>query len=135
MAPWPRLCQVLFSIVLLIAFCVGHWGKRGFALSAFGDLSELSFLLVAAAFMVRNAIASRGADRVFWSFSATGIAFWIGCVAQWTVYELILRVPAPQTRVDATILFLTLVPLVPALAIESQSDLPRRSRFLGFLVL
>src|SRR5439155_1333290 len=40
---WSRLWLILFSIVLLIAFCVGHWGKRGFALSAFGDLS---FLLI-----------------------------------------------------------------------------------------
>jgi len=132
---WSRLWLILFSIVLLIAFCVGHWGKRGFALSAFGDLSELSFLLVAAAFMVRNAIASRGADRVFWSFSATGIAFWIAGVAQWTVYEIILRVPAPQTPVGDTLLFLKLVPLVSALAIEPQSELTRRFRILGFLDL
>src|SRR5437016_10544219 len=91
---WSRLWLILFSIVLLIAFCVAHWGKRGFALSAFGDLAELSFLLVAAAFMVRNAFASQGAARIFWLFSSAGIAFWIFGVAQWTEYEIVLRVSA-----------------------------------------
>jgi len=133
--PWSRLWLILFSIVLLISFCVAHWGKRGFAISAFGDLAELGFLLVAAAFMVRNAFASQGAARVFWSFSAAGIAFWIAGVAQWTEYEIILRVPAPQTPVGDTLLFLKLVPLVAALAIEPQSGLTRRFRILSFLDL
>lgn len=132
---WSRLWLILFSVVLLTAFCVGHWGKRGFAPSAFGDLAELAFLLVAAAFMVRNAFASHGAGRIFWSFSATGIAFWIAGVAQWTAYEIILRLPAPQTPVGDTLLFLKLVPLVAALAIEPQSQLTRRFRILGFLDL
>ncbi len=135
MPSWSSLWLILFSFVLVIVFCVGHWGKQGFALSAFGDLSELAFLLVAAAFMVRNAFASHGAARIFWSFSATGIAFWIVGVAQWTVYEIILRVAAPQTPVGDTLLFLKLVPLVAALAIEPQSQLTRRFRMLGFLDL
>jgi len=135
MAPWSRLCPILFSVVLLISFCVAHWGKRGFALSAFGDLAELSFLLVAAGFMIRNAFARQGAARIFWSFSAAGIAFWIAGVAQWTAYEIILRAPAPQTPVGDTLLFLKLVPLVAALAIEPQSQLTRRFRILGFLDL
>jgi len=135
MPSWSSLWLILFSFVLVIVFCVGHWGKQGFALSAFGDLSELAFLLVAAAFMVRNAFASHGAARIFWSFSATGIAFWIVGVAQWTVYEIILRVAAPQTPVGDTLLFLKLVPLVAALAIEPQSQLTRRFRILGFLDL
>jgi len=126
---------MLFSIVLLTAFCVAHWGKRGFSLSAFGDLAELGFLLVAAAFMVRNAFANQGAARIFWSFSAAGMAFWIAGVAQWTAYEIILRVPAPQTPVGDTLLFLKLVPLVAALGIEPQSRLSRRFRILGFLDL
>ncbi len=132
---WSRLWLILFSVVLLTAFCVGHWGKRGFAPSAFGDLAELAFLLIAAAFMVRNAFASHGAGRIFWSFSATGIAFWIAGVAQWTAYEIILRLPVPQTPVGDTLLFLKLVPLVAALAIEPQSQLTRRFRILGFLDL
>jgi signal transduction histidine kinase len=135
MPPSSRLWLILFSVVLLIAFCVGHWGKRGFALSAFGDLAELGFLLVAAAFMVRNAFASQGAARIFWSFSAAGIAFWIVGVAQWTEYEIVLRVPEPQTPVGDTLLFLKLVPLVAALAIEPQAQLTRRFRVLGFLDL
>src|SRR6266446_2191603 len=132
---WSRLWLILFSVVLLTAFCVGHWGKRGFAPSAFGDLAELAFLLIAAAFMVRNAFASHGAGRIFWSFSATGIAFWIAGVAQWTAYEIILRLPVPQTPVGDTLLFLKLVPLVAALAIEPQSGLTRRFRILSFLDL
>ncbi len=135
MPPWSRFWLMLFSAVLLAAFLVAHRGKPGYALSAFGDLTELGFLLVAAVFMVRNAYASHGASRIFWSFSAAGIVFWIAGVAQWTEYEIILRVPPPQTPVGDTLLFLKLVPLVAALAVEPQTELTRRFRIFGFLDL
>ncbi len=132
---WSRLWLILFSAVLLFAFFVGYWGKPGYALSAFGDLAELGLLLVAAAFMVRNAYASHGASRIFWSFSAAGIVLWIAGVAQWTEYEIFLRVPPPQTPLGDTLLFLKLVPLVAALAAEPQTELTGRFRIFGFLDL
>jgi signal transduction histidine kinase len=133
--PWSRLWLILLSAVLLIAFFVALWGKPGYALSAFGDLAELGFLLVAAGFMVRNAFASQGASRIFWSFSATGILLWVAGVAQWTEYEIFLRQPAPQTPFGDTLLFLKLVPLVAALAAEPQTQHTRRFRIFGFLDL
>jgi signal transduction histidine kinase len=133
--PWSRLWLILLSTVLLVAFFVALWGKPGYALSAFGDLAELGFLLVAAAFMVRNAFASHGASRIFWSFSAAGILLWVAGVAQWTEYEIFLRQPAPQTPFGDTLLFLKLVPLVAALAAEPQTQQTRRFRIFGFLDL
>jgi signal transduction histidine kinase len=133
--PWSRLWLILLSTVLLVAFFVALWGKPGYALSAFGDLAELGFLLVAAAFMVRNAFASHGASRIFWSFSAAGILLWVAGVAQWTEYEIFLRQPAPQTPFGDTLLFLKLVPLVAALAAEPQTQHTRRFRIFGFLDL
>jgi signal transduction histidine kinase len=133
--PWSRLWLILLSAVLLIAFFVALWGKQGYALSAFGDLAELGLLLVAAAFMVRNAFASHGASRIFWWFSAVGILLWIAGVAQWTEYEIFLRQPAPQTPFGDTLLFLKLVPLVAALAAEPQTQQTRRFRIFGFLDL
>jgi signal transduction histidine kinase len=133
--PWSRLWLILLSAVLLVAFFVALWGKPGYALSAFGDLAELGLLLVAAAFMVRNAFASHGATRIFWSFSAAGILLWVAGVAQWTEYEIFLRQPAPQTPFGDTLLFLKLVPLVAALAAEPQTQHTRRFRIFGFLDL
>lgn len=133
--PWSRLWLILLSAILLLAFFVALWGKPGYALSAFGDFAELGLLLVAAAFMVRNAFASHGASRIFWSFSAAGILLWVAGVAQWTEYEIFLRQPAPQTPFGDTLLFLKLVPLVTALAAEPQTQLTRRFRIFGFLDL
>ena len=135
MPAWPRFWLILFSVVLLIAFYLGIRAKRGYALSAFGDLAELGFLLLAVVFMIRNAVASRGASRIFWSFSAAGIALWIAGLVQWTIYELIFRVTLPQTPIGDTLLFLKLVPLVAALAAEPQSELSRRFRIHGFVDL
>jgi signal transduction histidine kinase len=132
---WGRPWLILFSAVLLIAFFVALWGKPGYALSAFGDLAELGFLLIAAAFMIRNAFASHGATRIFWSFFAAGIVLWIAGLLQWTEYELVLRIPRPQTPFGDTLLFLKLVPLVAALAAEPHIELTRRFRILGFLDL
>lgn len=129
--PW----LVLFASVLLLAFFVALWGKPGYALSVFGDLTELGFLLVAVAFMTRNAIESHGAARIFWSFFAAGILLWIAGVLQWTEYELILRTPRPQTPIGDVLLFLKLVPLFAALAAEPHIELPRRFRIFSFLDL
>jgi signal transduction histidine kinase len=132
---WPRLWLILLSAFLLVAFLVALWGKPGYALSAFGDLAELGLLLVAAAFMVRNTYASRGASRIFWAFSAAGIVFWIAGAFQWAEYEIFLRTPPPQTPLGDTLLFLKLVPLVAALAAEPQTELTGRFRIFGFLDL
>ena len=129
--PW----LILFSAVLMLAVFVALMGKRGYALSAFGDLAELGLLLAAAAFMIRNAFASQGATRIFWSFFAAGMVLWIAGLVQWTLSELIFRVPIPQTPLGDTLLFLKLVPLFAALAAEPHIDLPRRFRIFGFLDL
>ena len=96
-SPSPRPWLLLFSAVLLLAFFVALWGKPGYALSVFGDLAELGFLVIAAVFMIRNAYNSQGATRIFWSFFAAGVILWIAGVLQWTEYELILRTPRPET--------------------------------------
>jgi signal transduction histidine kinase len=132
---WSRPWLILFAVVLLLAFFVALWGKPGYALSVFGDLAELGFLVVALAFMIRNALASHGATRIFWSFFAAGILLWIVGVLQWTEYELILRTPRPQTPIGDVLLFLKLVPLFAALAAEPHIELPRRFRIFGFLDL
>jgi signal transduction histidine kinase len=133
--PSPRPWLLLFSAVLLLAFFVALWGKPGYALSVFGDLAELGFLVAAAAFMVRNAYISRGATRIFWSFFAAGIFLWIAGVLQWTLSELFFRIPIPQTPLGDTLLFLKLVPLFAALAAEPHLELSRRFRIFGFLDL
>ena len=130
-----RFWVILFSIVLLTACALAIWGKPGFALSAFSDLTETGGLLVAAVFTIRNAYTNRGSSRIFWFFSAAGIIFWIAGVAQWTAYEVFLRLPAPQTPVGDTILFLKLVPLVAALAAEPQTERTGQLRIFGFLDL
>jgi signal transduction histidine kinase len=128
-----RQWLILFSILLLIACALAIWGQPGYALSAFSDLTETGCLLIAVVFMIRNAYANRGASRIFWSFSAAGIVFWIAGVAQWTAYEVFLKLPAPQTPLGDTILFLKLVPLVAALAAEPQSERSGHLRIFGFL--
>ncbi len=47
----------------MLAVFVALMGKRGYALSAFGDLAELGLLLAAAAFMIRNAFATWSSGR------------------------------------------------------------------------
>jgi signal transduction histidine kinase len=135
MPAWNRFWLLLFSIVLLTAGTLAIWGKPGYGLSAFSDLAELGCLLIAAVFMIRNAFSSHGASRIFWSFSAAGIVFWIAGVVQWTEYEIFLRQPPPQTPLGDTLLFLKLVPLVAALAAEPQTEPTGRFRIFGFLDL
>jgi signal transduction histidine kinase len=132
---WPWHWLILFSALLVTAAALAFWGKPGHGLSSFGDFAELGCLVVAAVFTIRNALSSRGASRVFWSFSAAGIVLWLAGVAQWTEYEIFLRKPLPQMPIGDILLFLKLVPMVAALAAEPQTQLTGRFRVLGFLDL
>ncbi|HXP16509.1 MAG TPA: hypothetical protein VN868_05370, partial [Terriglobales bacterium] len=71
--PWWMACTV--GGVLLYA--VGSLRiPAGFALTAFGDLSQFLVLCAASVAMVANAVSSRGQARLFWGLFAAGCTLW-----------------------------------------------------------
>ncbi len=111
---------------------------RGFALTAFGDLSQSLLLLLATLSFLSLALKSSGKTRLFWSLLGFGLAMWLWAQVWWTYYEVFLRQESPNPFVGDIILFLHIVPMMAALAIQphlEQADESARFGSLDFLLL
>lgn len=111
---------------------------RGFALTAFGDISQnivLFFATVAAMLNIRKA-SPRG--KLFWSLTALGLGMWLTSQVMWTYVEVFQRHETPNPFVGDVILFLHIVPMMAAVAIQPNrqpSDRGVRAGTLDFALL
>ena len=110
---------------------------KGFALLAFGDISQSLLLFVAFLLMLANAISNRGQIRLFWGLMATGCLLWSTNLALWTMYEVVLRRPLPDPFVGDVILFVHVVPFMAAVALRPHLSEAKKLYFstLNFLML
>jgi diguanylate cyclase (GGDEF)-like protein len=112
--------------------------SRGFALMAFGDLLQNSILFCAtiAAFInVRNVSTK---TRIFWALTGLGLAMWLASQVMWTYFEVYLRHETPNPFVGDVILFLHIVPMMAAVALQphvQQNERTTRAGTLDFALL
>lgn len=112
--------------------------SRSFALTAFGDLSQCILLLLATLSILSVALKSTGKTRLFWALMSFGFAMWLWSQIWWTYYEVLLRQEVPNPFVGDIILFLHIVPMMAALAIQphlEHEDESARFGSLDFLLL
>ncbi|MGC1449511.1 MAG: GGDEF domain-containing protein [Candidatus Sulfotelmatobacter sp.] len=106
---------------------------RGFALTAFGDILQNVVLLCATvAFLVNVRTASPKA-RLFWALMGLGLGLWLASQVMWTYIEVYLRHEAPNPFVGDVILFLHIVPMMAAVAIQPHVQRNNRSIRVGTL--
>ena len=91
---------------------------RGFALTAFGDITQVTLCLVLTAMAIRNAIVHRRASRLFWTLIAVGFVAWTINQGCWVYYEIILKRDVPEPFVGDVLLFFHIVPFMAALAVR-----------------
>jgi len=106
---------------------------RSYALTAFGDLSQFFLLATATIFFVRKAVSTRATHRAFWLLLALGFAAWSTNMFLWTYYEVLRNVPVPSIPIGDFLLFIKLVPMIAALALEPNHETPGRPPVLGLL--
>jgi diguanylate cyclase (GGDEF)-like protein len=127
------VCAVVFVHVLLSVFA-----PRGFALTAFGDLLQCALLLCAAVAFFSNLKASSRKARLFCALMGLGFGMWLVAQILWTYFEVFLRHETPNPFVGDVILFLHIVPMMAALAVQPhlrQDDRALRLGTLDFLLL
>lgn len=111
---------------------------RSFALTAFGDILQNVVLCVATvAFLIRVKAAS-GRTRLFWLLMGLGLATWLISQVMWTYFEVYLRHEAPNPFGGDVILFLHVVPMMAAVAMQphqKQEGHALRARTLDFALL
>ena len=112
--------------------------RRGFALIALTDLTQLTLLLSGMLALLPNVLATRGRTRLFWGLMTLGVAFWLSYQALWSCFEVFLRRDVPNPFAGDVVLFLHLVPMTAALAMQphtQQNDRAARPGSLDFAML
>jgi diguanylate cyclase (GGDEF)-like protein len=127
------VCAVVCVHVLLSILA-----RRGFALTAFGDILQNILLLGATVALLVNARTAAPKARLFWALMGLGVGMWLSSQLLWTYFEVYLRHEAPNPFVGDVILFLHIVPMMAAVAIKphvQQDDRSMRAGALDFALL
>jgi diguanylate cyclase (GGDEF)-like protein len=131
---WCLAASVLVCVHIFLSLRM----PRSFALTAFGDLTQCLLLLLATVSILSVAFKSAGKTRLFFSLLSFGFAMWLGAQVWWTYFEVLLRQEVPNPFTGDIILFLHIVPMMAALAVQPHSKQDEQSvRFgsLDFLLL
>ncbi len=130
---WAAVC----FLVLLNAVLPVLVSQRS-SLTVYGDTTQCLLLLAVLISFVRNTRANDARTRLFWSFLSLGAGIWLTTQVLWTYFEVVLRQPVPNPFAGDVILFLHLVPMMGALAVQphrEQEDLSVHLGGLDFLLL
>jgi diguanylate cyclase (GGDEF)-like protein len=127
---WTAIvCAVVCVHVLLSLFA-----PRGFALTAFGDILQNVILLCATVAVLLNVkTASSSKARLFWALVSFGFVVWLASQVMWTYIEVYLRHEAPNPFVGDVVLFLHIVPLMAAVAVQPHVQRDNRTLRVGTL--
>ncbi|PYV55035.1 MAG: hypothetical protein DMG98_16645 [Acidobacteria bacterium] len=106
--------------------------SRSFALVALSDFLQLILLLSAALSCLPSIFKNRGRTRLFWSLMGLGLASWGTYQFLWTYLEVQGR-DVPNLWAPDIILFLHIVPMMAALALQPSVEQHDRDLRLGSL--
>jgi signal transduction histidine kinase len=106
---------------------------RGFALTAFSDIVQLVLLLVATIALLPSVVATRGRIQLFWALMMLGMGFWLSYQVLWTYFEVLLRRDVPNPFGGDVVMFLHIVPMTAALALQPHVQPDDRTTRLGTL--
>jgi len=130
----------LVLVSLVLAQCAGSTFLRGHTptLTALSDMIQLALLLSAALSCIPNLLRTSGRSRLFWLFMAVGFASWLSYQLLWTYIEVFARREVPNLFAGDVIVFLHVVPMMAALALQpdvNQEDRELRLDSLDFALL
>jgi diguanylate cyclase (GGDEF)-like protein len=101
--------------------------RHGSALTAFGDLLQCVLLLCATIAVGLNARTTEKKAKLFWTLLSCGCGMWFCSQALWTYFEVYLRQETPNPFVGDVVLFLHVVPMMAALAVQPHLQKNERS--------
>jgi diguanylate cyclase (GGDEF)-like protein len=131
---WTAAICALVCVHIVISLLV----PRSFGLTAFGDILQNLVLAGATAAFLVNIRAASQKSRIFWILMGLGLSMWLTSQVMWTYFEVFLRHEAPNPFVGDVILFLHIVPMMAAVAVQPhvrQDDRAIRVGTLDFALL
>jgi diguanylate cyclase (GGDEF)-like protein len=106
---------------------------RSFALTAFGDILQNIILLSATVVFLLNLRSASPKAKLFWLLMGLGLGMWLISQVMWTYIEVYLRHEAPNPFVGDVILFLHIVPMTAAVALQPHVQRDERTIRVGTL--
>jgi signal transduction histidine kinase len=106
---------------------------EGFALTALSDITQFILLLAGTTALLLNVVATRGRIRLFWALMMLGTALWCSYQALWTYFEVLTRSEVPNPFAGDVVIFLHIVPMTAALALQPHVHQDDRTTRLGTL--
>src|SRR5271169_868554 len=105
--------------------------RQSFALVALSDIVQFVLLLAGTVALLLNALSTRGRVRLFWALLTLGMTFWLSYQGLWMYFEVLLRKDFPNPFGGDVVLFLHLVPMTAALALQPHVRQDERTTRLG----
>jgi diguanylate cyclase (GGDEF)-like protein len=115
---WTGIVCAVVGVHVLVSFLA----PRSFGLTAFGDVTQCVLLLCATVSIASNVGTCSKKAKLFWALMALGCGTWLCAQVLWTYFEVYLRQEVPNPFVGDVILFLHIVPMMAALAVQPHID-------------
>lgn len=126
---WTIIVCSVVAVHVLVSLAAPH----SFALTAFGDLLQNGILLAATVAFLSNVKGAGKRSQLFWGLMGLGLGMWLVSQVAWTYFEIFLRQEAPNPFIGDVILFLHIVPMMAAVAIQPQVRHDERTIRVGTL--
>jgi diguanylate cyclase (GGDEF)-like protein len=105
--------------------------SRSIGLTAFGDLTQCVLLLCATLATLSHIKSRDKKEQLFWALLALGCGMWLCAQVLWTCFEVFLRQEVPNPFVADVVLFLHVVPMMAALAVQPHIQRNHHSLRVG----
>jgi signal transduction histidine kinase len=106
---------------------------RSFGLVALSDIVQCILLSCTALSCVPSIFRNSGRTRLFWTLMCLGFTSWLTYQFLWTYIEVVQRADVPSLFTGDIILFLHIVPMMAALALQPDVEQHDRDLRLGSL--
>jgi len=93
-----KILLVLALLLPVLLVGASLRGRPSYALTAFGDLTQLFMLATATLFFAWKGFSARGTPRAFWFLIALGFGMWSVNMVLWVYYEVWLNQPVPSVH-------------------------------------
>lgn len=131
---WTGIVCVVVCLHILVTLLA----PRSIGLTAFGDLTQCVLLFCATVSILSNIRSSDKKAQLFWALMGCGCGMWLCVQIVWTYFEVFLRLEVPNPFVADVVLFLHVVPMMVALAVQphiQRNDHSLRLVTLDFFLL
>ena len=126
---WVVVASLLVCAQLVLALSM----KPSYPLTTFGDTSQCILLLGALLSVIPIAFHADGRTRIFGWLMSLGFVLWFSAQVLWTYFEVYRRQQVPNPFLGDIILFLHIVPMMAALAVQPHLHKANRSIRTGRL--